>query len=173
MSKDIDKFCRYLQKQIAGTFIGSIEKYSDVDGTVKYRLDTFNQGRDIPVCIAFNNEVHQLSSSENEDAKFQASMLIKQNEYIDYKIGNDRLEIEDLVLSFVCFTEDWIIAPEYYGESSVWGIEQIKPLLDNRLISFDYDENLITLIFNILVLNEIVTVSKKVDFLISCKAEFS
>jgi hypothetical protein len=149
MSADIDKFCRLIQKHISVVCIGSIDKYNDVDGTFKYRLNTDDQDGDVPSFIEFNTDVHQMASSENDCAMFKASMLIKKNKYIDYTLGNNGLALEDLVLTFVCHTDDWIIGNEYNGKSSVWGVDHLKPLLDNRLITLIYDDKLIELIFNI------------------------
>ena len=109
MSADIDKFCRLIQKHISVVCIGSIDKYNDVDGTFKYRLNTDDQDGDVPSFIEFNTDVHQMASSEYDCAMFKASMLIKKNKYIDYTLGNNGLALEDLVLTFVCHTDDWII----------------------------------------------------------------
>ena len=133
--QSVKTFANLLKDELNSHFIGYINRSEG-----QYFLDV--QEATFPKALSFIEFNTNIKKSVDLSDVYIGTAVMKQNDYIDYSVENDVLLLKDLPLTCLFTADNTMLDYPELDEVSVEieSIIHIRPMIDNRLITFVFPD---------------------------------
>ena len=133
--QSVKTFANLLKDELNSHFIGYINRSEG-----QYFLDV--QEATFPKALSFIEFNTNIKKSVDLSGVYIGTAVMKQNDYIDYSVENDVLLLKDLPLTCLFTADNTMLDYPELDEVSVEieSIIHIRPMIDNRLITFVFPD---------------------------------